>query len=81
MCQSCGSNTKISGLKELEGLCITCWRDRANKVQALLDEIELLKMRYGGNLRVAPDSILRIFKVADRARGEGGHELNSISGS
>lgn len=66
MCQQCGSDTKLSGLKELDGFCITCWRDKA---EILLDEIELLKSRYGGNLRVAPNSILRIFMAADQVRG------------
>lgn len=69
MCQQCGHDTRRSGLRELDGLCITCWHDKAARVDALLDEIDYVKRLYGKNLKVAPDSILRIFEAADRVNG------------
>lgn len=69
MCQQCGSDTRRSGLREVDGLCISCWREKAARVDALLAEIDYVKRLYGNNLKVAPDSILRIFDAADRAKG------------
>lgn len=69
VCQQCDSDTWRSGLRELEGICIQCWREKAAAADELLAEIDYVKRLYGKNLNVAPDSILRIFEAADRAKG------------
>lgn len=74
MCQQCTADTKLGGLKKLEGLCIRCWRDKAEGIQQLLDAIEQLENRYGDNRRIAPDSILRIFEMAHQVRGRRGED-------
>lgn len=69
MCKQCGHDTRRSGLRHVDGICISCWREKAARVDALLDEIDYVKRLYGKNLNVAPDSILRIFDAADRIKG------------
>ncbi len=68
MCKQCGSDTRRSGLRQIDGICINCWHDKAARVDALLAEVDYVKRLYGKNLNVAPGSILRIFEAADHLK-------------
>jgi hypothetical protein len=74
MCQQCGNNTRLSGLKEMDGLCIRCWREKAialaESLRLVTEPIEDLRRLYGYKSYAAPDPILLIFEAADRARGD-----------
>lgn len=68
MCKQCGHDTRRSGLRQIDGLCISCWREKAAAADELLGEVDRLKRLYGANLAVAPRSILRVIEAADRLR-------------
>ena len=68
VCKQCGHDTRRSGLREVEGICISCWHDKATAADELLGEVDRLKRLYGANLAVAPRSIMRVIEAADRLR-------------
>jgi len=76
MCQQCGHDTRRSGLRQIDGICISCWHDKAAAAadqpkipEGLLDDIDELKRLYGNNLAIAPGAVQRIVAYADKARG------------
>lgn len=83
MCQQCGHDTRRSGLRQIDGICISCWHDRAKESaelakkcrampqvpEGLLDDIDALKGLYGNNLPKAPSAVQRIIAFADKQRG------------
>ncbi len=75
----CKSDTRRSGLREIDGICISCWHDKATAADELLAEIDRLKRLYGANLAVAPRSILRVIEAADRLRGRDARVSRPIS--
>jgi SRSO17 transposase len=70
MCQQCGNNTRLTGFKELDGLCIRCWKDEADKALEVYEVAEEIRRWYGNKLYAAPDVFLRLFEALDRARGD-----------
>lgn len=81
MCKQCDSDTRKAGLRELDGLCIQCWHDKATAADELLDEVDRLKRLYGANLAVAPRSIMRVIEAAERVRGRDAGGMDAISRS
>lgn len=86
VCQQCDSDTRRSGLRELEGICIQCWHDKATAAadqpkvpDGLLDDIDELKRIYGNNLAIAPGAVRRIVAYADKARGRETSGVDAIS--
>lgn len=76
MCKQCKSDTRRSGLRQIDGVCISCWRDKAQSASdqpkapdGLLDDIDDLRRLYGNNLAIAPGAVQRIVAYADKARG------------
>lgn len=37
MCKWCGGDTRKSGLREIEGACISCWYKRAKELEIELE--------------------------------------------
>ncbi len=73
MCNSCGKDTRVAGLRELNGLCIRCMhRDLMQLrqgVQPLMAAVQDLMAIYGNRLYAAPASIQRIFDAAEACKG------------